>query len=118
MSRAERRRNERTKKKTAAIYTMNEEQIAQMKADVTMKALDSAFVLMLGLPVMVLHDKYHLLMRKEVDGKGREERFTDLLLDLYNSFNRGDFTLDDVIQTLNEECGIKFEDVVGNRKKK
>lgn len=84
-------------------------QINQMKKDATDKAVDTAFILMLGIPTLVIHDKYPSLMRKEVDGKGREERFVDMCLDLYDSFNRGDVSLDDIAMVLKDECNLIIE---------
>ena len=72
-------------------------------------AADIAFLLMLAIPIMVIHDKYPQLMRREVDGKSRAERFADLCLDLYDSFEKGYATLDDLAQCLWEEAGIKLE---------
>lgn len=80
-----------------------------MKVDATNTAADTAFFLMLAIPVMVIHDKYPQIMRKMVDGKSREERFADLCLDLYDSFNKGYVTLDDLAECLWEEAGIKLE---------
>ncbi len=74
-----------------------------------MTAADTAFFLMLAIPVMVIHDKYGKIMRRNVDGKSREERFADLCLDLYDSFNKGYVTLDDLAECLWEEAGIKLE---------
>lgn len=88
------------------VYTLSQAQLNNIKQQVAQDTLDKAMVLLLGLPVMVLHDKYSLLMKKEVDGKSREERFTDLLLDLYDSFNRDYITLDDIKECLKDECGI------------
>ena len=104
MNRAERRRE--GVKNTEKIYTLNESQIKRLKDDAAKEAIDTAFILMLGLPVMILHDKYSLLMKREVDGKCREERFTDLLLDLYDSFDKGYLKLDDILKCIKEECGI------------
>lgn len=80
-----------------------------MKVDATNTAADTAFFLMLAIPVMVIHDKYPKIMRKVVDGKSREERFADLCIDLYDSFNKGYVTLDDLAKCLWEEAGIKLE---------
>lgn len=66
------------------------------------EAADKAFLLMLGLPVMVLHDKFGF-------GPVRCERFTDAVLDLYDSFEKGYVTLDDIHGALKEECGITIE---------
>ena len=74
-----------------------------------MEASNKAFFLMLAIPVMIIHDKYPQLMRKEVDGKSREERFVELCIDLYDSFERDFITVDDLHQCLWEEAGIKIE---------
>ena len=54
---------------------------------------------MLGLPVMVLHDKFGF-------GPVRCERFTDAVLELYDSFEKGYVSLEDIHKTLKEETGI------------
>lgn len=88
---------------------MKSSDVLTIKKDAVNEAVDTAFILMLGIPVMILHDKYSLLMKKEVDGKSRTERFADLCLDLYDSYNKGYLTLDDIHQYLWEEAGIKLE---------
>ena len=104
MNRAERRKS--GIKESVKTYTLNDLQIKQIKDDAVKEAIDTAFILMLGLPVMIIHDKYPKKKKKVVDGKGREERFTDLLLDLYDSFDKGYLTLDDILNCIKEECGI------------
>lgn len=104
MTRAERRRQEKVAAKKPATYTLTSEQIEAIKQDAVERATDTAFILMLGLPVMVLHDKFDKIWKRE----NRLEHFTDELLDLYDGFNRGYFTLDDVLKTLEEETGVKI----------
>lgn len=106
MNRAERRRLKNHDKVTT--YNMNPSQIKNMKEDATKKAVDTAFTLMLSIPVMVMHDKYPQLMRKEVDGKGREERFAEMILDLYDSYDKGYVTLEDLANCLYEETGMRI----------
>lgn len=79
-----------------------------LKQQLTAEAIDAAFLLMLGIPVMVLHDKYNQLIRKEVEGKGRTERFADMCLDLYDSYARGYLTIEDIHKVLWEEAGVKI----------
>lgn len=105
VKRAEQRRLERAASKNPT-YTLNKLQIDKIKKDALNEATDRAFILMIGLPVWVLHNNYPQLMKKEVDGKGREERFTDLLIDLYDSFQKGYLSLDDIFNTLKEEAGV------------
>ena len=104
MNRAERRKS--GIKESVKTYTLNKSQIKRLKDDSVKEAIDTAFILMLGLPVMIIHDKYPQLMKKVVDGKGREERFTDLLLDLYDSVDKGYVSFEDLKDCLKEECGI------------
>lgn len=111
MNRAERR----TRQKKGIPFTkepvlnIKASDIQQIKKDAINAATDTAFFLMLAIPVMVIHDKYPKLMRKVVDGKSREERFADLCIDLYDSFDKGYVTLNDLKECLWEEAGIKFE---------
>ena len=107
MNRAERRKS--GIKESVKTYTLNDLQIKQIKDDAVKEAIDTAFIYMLGLPVMIIHDKYPQLMKKFVDGKGREERFTDLLLDLYDSVDKGYVSFEDLKDCLKEECGIEIE---------
>ena len=111
MNRAERRRRQKQGLPIVKepVLNMKVSDIQQIKTQATNTAADTAFFLMLAIPVMVIHDKYPQLMRREVDGKSRAERFADLCLDLYDSFNKGYVTLDDLSQCLWEEAGIKIE---------
>lgn len=111
MNRAERRRRQKQGLPTPKEPIMNVKvsDIQNIKKQATTEAADLAFLLMLSIPVMVIHDKYPQLMRREVDGKSRAERFADLCLNLYDSFEKGYVTLDDLAQCLWEEAGIKLE---------
>lgn len=111
MNRAERRRRQKQGLPTVKepVLNIKASDIESMKKQATMTAADTAFFLMLAIPVMVIHDKYPQIMRRIVDGKSREERFADLCLDLYDSFNKGHVTLDDLAECLWEEAGIKLE---------
>ena len=95
--RAELRREQKKKDPT---YTLTASQIQQMKAEIRTEAIDVAFILMLGLPTMILHDHFGKLMKKE----GRENTFVDLVLDLYDGFNKGYITLEDNIEALRKEA--------------
>ena len=109
MNRAERRRIEREFQKADKIYTLNSEQIKDIKHKAVEEAVDTAFKLMLSIPVMVMHDKYSSLMRKEVNGKGREERFAEMVLELYDTYKQGYVSLEDLEKCLYEETGIRFD---------
>ena len=117
MNRSERRRKQKQGLSIVKEPVMNVKvsDIQNMKKQAVNTAVDTAFFLMLAIPVMVIHDKYPQLMRKQTNGKSRAERFADLCLDLYDSFNRGYVTLDDLADCLWEEAGIRLEKKQGGR---
>lgn len=106
MNRAERRKAAKAglPVKKEPVVNIKAADVQKMKQDASKEAADKAFLLMLmlGLPVMVLHDKFGF-------GPVRCERFTDAVLDLYDSFEKGYVTLDDIHGALKEECGITIE---------
>lgn len=110
MNRAERRKQAKMRVHVSKEPAINikASDIQRMKEQAASYAAETAFFLMLAIPVMVLHDKYHLLMRREVDGKSREERFANLCIELYDSFEKGYVTLDDLADCLWEEAGIRL----------
>ena len=104
MNRAERRaRGIKTKEAT---YNLNQSQIEKMKQDAVSKGCDLAFGLMLAIPVMIIHDKFSEIMPK----KGREETFANLCLKLYEQYNQGYVSLDDLAECLKEETGMSLEE--------
>lgn len=104
MNRAERRKAAKAglPVKKEPVVNIKAADVQKMKQDASKEAADKAFLLMLELPVMVLHDKFGF-------GPVRCERFTDAVLDLYDSFEKGYVTLDDIHGALKEECGITIE---------
>lgn len=108
MNRAERRRMGRNIA-SEPVINIKASDVERIKRQASKDASDIAFYLMIAIPVMVLHDKYSLLMKREVNGKSREERFAELCLELYDSFEKGYVTIDDLHQCLWEEAGIKIE---------
>lgn len=76
--------------------------IIEAKNKAAREASEEAFVLLLGLPLMVLRDKHNF-------GKKRLEQFENDILDIYDSFQKGLITLEDVITTIEAETGMKLE---------
>lgn len=101
MNRAERRRQQKSQVKKEAVYSVKRGNLDYAKRAAADMAIDTAFKLMLGIPVMVLHDKYGF-------GKKRLPEFMDHVMELYDSFNRGYLTLDDIVECLEKETGIKL----------
>lgn len=104
MNRAEMRRAKRENSKKQKTYTLTQAQIDSIKQEAIKEAVDKAFLLMLAIPVMVLHDKWW-----EKSAKKRCPKFVDQCLDLYDSFEKDYVTLEDLKQCLEEESGVRLE---------
>lgn len=104
MGRAERRRLEREKSKAQKVYTFTQAQIDAMKKAAVDEAVDIGFILMLSIPITILHDKYWVKTASK-----RLPQFVDQCLDLYDSYNKGYVTLEDLRNTLWNEGGIRLE---------
>ena len=106
MNRAERRRAEKqaTKAKVAT-YNLTEDQINKIKQDASKEAIDTAFTLMLALPLEVLiGDGYWVKSAKK-----RLPKFMDEVLSLYDSWNKGVLTIEELREDLWNYGGIKLE---------
>ncbi|MDD3020927.1 MAG: hypothetical protein PHX61_08125 [Alphaproteobacteria bacterium] len=102
-------RNERRKAvkaglpiKKEPVVNIKRSDVDAMKKDAANKAAETGFLLMLGLPILVLHDKYGF-------GPVRCERFIDQVLKEYAMFEEGYMTMDDVAKILKDEAGITIE---------
>lgn len=95
----------REKKGKTPTYNFTMEQIHAMTKQATDKATKEAvkalIELTLGLPVMVMRDKHKW-------GKKRAGQLVDDIMELYNEYEAGDFTLEDVREVLWEEAGIRI----------
>lgn len=109
MTRAERRREQRRNDKKTVTRTMTIAQIQQLKHDMSVLIADEMLMKVFGIATLVIHDKFGTLMRKEVDGIGREERFIDECMKLHEAFENGYLTLEDIQETLTEECGLTLK---------
>lgn len=105
MNRAERRA--KGIKGKALTYNLTAEAIHSIIEETRQESIKEAFVLMLTLPTIVIRDKFGELMKKD----GREERFTRLVLKQFEMFQNGYMTLEDLKECLQQETGIRFEDL-------
>lgn len=64
---------------------------------------------MLTIPTVVLNNNYGSLMKKEVEGKNREERFVDLCLAYYKEFEQGNVSLEMLQKTFKDLTGKEIE---------
>jgi len=101
MNRSERRRQQKEEEKDQVRYNLSKADIKKIKDEAMTEAIDKAFILMLGLPVLTMRDKFGF-------GPKRLERLTDEVLELYDSFNKGYLTLDDILETIKEETGLEL----------
>lgn len=111
MGRAERRRQEKEQARRPVTYHLTDRQIAEMKQAATQEASEQAFLMMIGIPILVMKDHFGQLIRKEYAGKTREQRFYEYCEEMYKSFQEGYFGVEDIIVTLKEECGIQAVEI-------
>lgn len=101
MNRAERRRQEKAEKKKTATLNLTADQFEQFKREQSRRTAFTALTLMLGIPLMVLRDHHGF-------GKKRLETFVENCIELFDSFDKGYFTFEDIQKTIYKETGVKI----------
>lgn len=106
MNRAERKRQERERSKAKTVtYNLTKEQIDKMKTDAVEKAVNTAMVLLLALPLEVLMDHY---WPKSYAKKIPE--FTNYVLEYYRQWQDGELDMEELKKDLWEYGGVRFEE--------
>lgn len=95
--------------KTEKFYMVSDKKIEEIKKNARNEGISEAFVLMLGLSVMTISDHFRELWEVKGHDKCREERFTDYVLKLWEEYQAGIFSLQDVLDCLKDECGLTIE---------
>ena len=108
MNRKQRRKQEKSEK-TQKFYMVSDEKIAEIAENARNEAISEAFILILGLSVMTISDHIFDLYKTKCFEKCREERFTDYVLKLWEEYQQGIFSLQDVLDCLKDECGLTIE---------
>ena len=109
---ARRRLEHEMEKRKTTVYTLTQEQIDQIKKDAIADATNVAFTLMLALPLEVLTgDGY---WKKTC--KRRCPKFLNDLLNLYDSWEKGVLSMDELRKDLWEIGGIKLDAPKGTEK--
>lgn len=105
MNRAERRRLEKQGKDVPKdpVISIKTSELQQIKNEVRKEAVDTAMILLLGIPVKVLHDKYKWGTKK------RLPKFGEAVLEVYEDFSKGNLSLEDFSELIYRECGIRFQ---------
>lgn len=110
MNRAERRKKK--VKRTEPVYNMTASQIEGMKVEITNDAICKAFALMVAFPTMVIHDKFDQLA--ELPDAQRVKRMGEMIIDLYDSYDRDYVSIRDLHEWLRDEVGVVIEYDSGN----
>lgn len=91
------------KKKKTPTYQMTLEQIEAERRksfdDGFRKGKDDSFDLMVALPMIILRDKYGF-------GATRLEKFTDYMIEVFDSIGEGYVSFSDLLNALKDETGI------------
>lgn len=103
MNRQERRKMGVAKKEP--VINIKVSDIEKIKREAVEEACKNAFILMLAIPAVVMRDKYAQLMKRE----GRLERFADLCIELYDTYDKGYVSLEELHSILWDECGVEIE---------
>lgn len=110
MNREERRK--RKVKRTEPVYNMTASQLEGMKVEITNEAICKAFALMVAFPTMVIHDKFDQLA--ELPDAQRVKRMGEMIIDLYDSYDRDYVSIRDLHEWLRDEVGVVIEYDNGN----
>lgn len=81
-------------------YTLTNAQITEMKTAAAKDAMEVAFVAMMGLPLIVLRDKFGF-------GRQRLEKFEKALVDTFGCFDEGRIDLETLKAVIKEETGME-----------
>lgn len=92
----------RSKEKKEPTYCLTRSQLEAMKTRAVREATEAAWILMLAIPVMVLMDKHGF--EQEQLGK-----VVDQILEKYEAFEPGYFTLEDARRVILEEAGAEIQ---------
>lgn len=87
------------------MISIKQSDIDRMKHEATTKAARAAFMLMLAIPTMIIHDKFSQIMKKD----GREQKFVELCLDLYDTYEKGYVDVQELKQLLKKEAGVEID---------
>ena len=90
-------------------YNFSLAQLNQMRDEAVDKAVGEALEWMFGLPAMVLTDKFGFTA-------DQLDKFIDEVSNLYDSVCKGYLSLDDIRNSLYEECGARIKELSKVRK--
>ena len=109
MTRAERRRTARASDKRESVFFLTNERLADIKQKAEERGFQKAVAALIYAPIMVIEGHFPELMRKEVDGKSRVERFADMLYLQLRCVQDQDVSVEDLRKYLKEQYGIEIK---------
>lgn len=86
------------------MISMKRSDIDRLKREASEKAIDTAMILLLSIPIKVMHEKYGWGMKK------RLPELSEAIIDEYQAFSDGDMTLEEYQEMVYEYCGVKFKE--------
>ena len=111
MNRAQRRRQQREAEKNPT-YMMTEKQLHDAKLEAAKTAIDTSYILLLAMPIMVMRDElnYSKTMRAKV---------LDQIITRYNNFMDNQYDMRKIIELVEEEtkeCKSIYREHLGGNK--
>ena len=103
MNRAEIRRAAKEQPKKNKTYTLTQEQIDKNKQDAIEEATHKAFTLMLAIPCEILANEGYW----EKTAKKRMPKFLEECMDLFNAYEKGVVTMEQMQEDLKKYGGIE-----------
>ena len=102
MNRAERRRLMKKENKKEPVYNISQQNLNEIKQNERETATETAMILLMSLPIKVLKEHYGW------GNKKRLPKFAELLCDAYQDFDNSDRSLEDEVEFIYQQTGIKF----------
>lgn len=96
----------RIEKARKATYNITASQLDAMENRIKQECLNEAFQLLMAIPVKVLSEKFNDFTRVYSNGKSREERFAEALLEEFQEFQNGKIRVEDCLKLLKTKCGM------------
>lgn len=114
MNRSQRRTVEKKAKNKIKIASKEElrgivkEEVSKRRDEYEREIVDKTYRMLLAIPAFVINDKFSSLIRLDVDGKGRVERFIEACDKTYDAYIKGYISLEDIISTIKEDTGYEY----------
>lgn len=103
-------KKEHKKEMIAKSLNMSKAEVEALTEMVRKEAVEQTLIMLMAIPVMIIHDNFGKLMKKKDENGTREERFIDMFLEMYEAYEKGYVSLQDMKDVLVNEGGITIEE--------